>query len=102
MNQAAKFQINLCFIDSLEIKAKLWIDTNPEIYGLFRKFAFQALKTGRHFGMKALAERVRWECNVEWGGSFKVNNNFVTYIGRRLIREYPELKPLIETRKTRS
>lgn len=74
---------------------------NPHIYALFSKFALERAQKGKPFGMKALAERVRWECSVYGNEDFKINNNYVTYIGRRLVREFPRLKNYIELRKTK-
>lgn len=87
---------------SLAEKAAEWMTSHPEAMGLFERLALQASMSGRRFGMKALAERVRWEYHVEKGDeSYKINNNFVSYIARELIRRHPELEAFIELRQTR-
>lgn len=85
----------------LRAEAETWMDEHPRIYCVFKAFAIRAAMRRRRFGMKALAERVRWEVNVEWDGDHKINNNYVAYIGRRLIRELPDLEQWIETRRVR-
>lgn len=79
------------------------------VLNLFRRFAQEALGRGRRFGMKAVAERVRWETmrspGVPWLGDtsgFEFNNNYVAYIARELMSDIPELKEFIEIRKTRA
>lgn len=89
--------------ETLKEKADRWMDSNPEIMHHFRKFSNQLRQTNRRFGMKLLAERVRWEIAISGDYSdFKVNNNYVAYIGRRLIKEDPSMGKYINTRSTRS
>jgi len=85
---------------SLAESAAEWMDANPAAMGLFERFALEMAQHGRRFGMKALAERVRWEHRYEYpDDDWKLNNNYVAYIGRRLINEHPQLDALIERRK---
>jgi hypothetical protein len=60
---------------------------------------------GLRFGMKALAERVRWEIAMAvhpGGAGVKLNNIYVPYIGQELVQELPFLKGFVEFRKTRA
>lgn len=83
----------------LEAEANKWMTENPDAMALFEKLALTAASTGRKFGMKLLAERVRWEFTIERkSDSFKINNN-VAYIGRELIRRYPRLANFINLRQ---
>ena len=86
------------------MKADLWIDQNPHVYALFERFAMQMHARGRRFGVKALAERVRWECAVTSvsDDGYKIANNHTAYVARRLIRDHPELASLIQTKRTRA
>ena len=82
--------------------AEAWIVRHPDAMILFMGFALKAVRAGRRFGVKALAERVRWETMMGWDGEpFKINNNHVSYIGRELIRRRPELAKYMEIRKVR-
>ena len=63
---------------------------NPHILPLFIKFALQAWNAGRRrYGVKAIAERVRWHVNVEVGGGeeFKLCNDYTSRIARDLIAD---------------
>jgi len=85
-------------------KAEAWIAKHPEVYALFERFALQAAAKGRRFGVKLLAERVRWECFFQRDAedTFKINNSLVAFIARRLVRDHPKLEKYIEFRKVRS
>lgn len=81
-----------------------WCRKNPRALDLFLRFAREALRAGRPFGVKALAERVRWETSVRWGrdrSGFKWNNNYTAYLARDLVRAEPQLAGLIELRRVR-
>lgn len=83
-------------------RAEAWIAEHPDVYALFERFAGEMALRGRKFGVKALAERVRWEC--EWikkddEADWKINNNHVAYIARRLVQDHPQLKDFVEFRK---
>lgn len=84
----------------LEARAYAWMETHAEAMLLFEKLAVHAANRGRKFGMKLLAERIRWEFSFERedGELFKLNNSYVAYIGRELIRRYPHLERYIELR----
>ena len=89
---------------TLREKYEDWRQKNPEIMRLFRTFALEAAEKNRKFGMKLIAERVRWEVAVAWRNSegqeaYKINNNHVAYIARDLIAEMPQLASHICTRK---
>ena len=75
---------------------------NPQVFELFRKFSEQVRETGhKHFGAKAIMERIRWEVAIKTSESdgFKVNNNFTSRYVRLLERERPEFVGLFRKRK---
>lgn len=80
--------------------ASAWMAEHPDAMRLFERLALVAAGRGRRFGMKALAERVRWEFSIERGDEhYKINNNHISFVARELIRLHPHLARLIETRK---
>ncbi len=82
--------------------AHKWMDEHPDGMRLFEEMAMQAASRGRRFGAKALAERIRWEFNITRNETdFKVNNSYVSWIARELIRRHPHLSAFIELRRTR-
>jgi hypothetical protein len=86
--------------ENLREATSAWISENRGVYSLFLKFAQEMASKGRCFGVKMLAERVRWECLVLLNGDYKINNNYVAYIARRLVMEDPSLGRYIRFRKT--
>lgn len=87
-----------------EAAAQAWIEANPKAFELFEKFALEAARKGRRFGVGQLTERVRWESCVSISRTdrFRVNNNHRSYIARALIQKHPFLKDYIELRELRA
>lgn len=66
---------------------------NPEVYELFKQFAFSAISTGRQvFSVATIIERIRWEANVmiDRTDEFKINNNHKPFYARKFMEDYPE------------
>lgn len=85
----------------LEIRADEWMRLNPEIWSKFTAYALNEAKHKRRVSVKWLIEDVRKHDYVNRAGdTCKVNNNFAPIFARRLIKEHPELKPFIETRRS--
>lgn len=57
-------------------------EQNPMIWRHFSKYAAKAMASGKQIGAKAVAERVRWECEIETHGEFKVSNSWIPYYAR--------------------
>lgn len=85
---------------TLEESFRLWLEANPSTVNLFLRFAREARGRGR-FGIKALAERVRWEHLVvrKEGAKYAINNSFLSRLARELVRRDPSLEGLFEFRK---
>ena len=64
---------------------------NPEVYGLFKRFAYEALR--RHherFSADMVLHRVRWETGVVTHGElFKINNNYSAFYSRLFMLQHP-------------
>lgn len=83
-----------------QAEADEWVRTHPKAYALFVRFIKERAARGHRFGMKAVAERVRWEY-PEPGGDYFINNSLVAYIGRRIVAEHPEVADFVEFREAR-
>ena len=82
---------------------KLFHVEHKGLLELYAKYARDLKASGKkHFGIKAIAERVRWYMTVERAGTadenFKVNNNFTSCYARFLMLKYPELDGMFELR----
>lgn len=70
-------------------------NSHPEIWDLFVAFAKAKYNRGyKHYGAKAVMERVRWETDagaVHGAKDFKLNNNHTAFYARRFNKMYPEI-----------
>lgn len=88
-------------VKDLREKADIWISENPRFYELFKQYAAKLYDADQPFSIKLIAERVRWEVRIEWRGEFKISNDIVAYIGRRLAEDMPELNKVFKFRQTK-
>ena len=89
--------------ETLRERAHRWMSENPQVMHLFHRFAMELMqrKVSR-LGVKAIAERVRWECFVMGYETPKINNSFTAYIARELAKTIPGFADRIETRRAKS
>jgi hypothetical protein len=87
---------------NLRRNAERWIEEHPEVMALFERFALELAQKCRPFGMKLIAERVRWEIYFQYGADdrWKINNNYTAYIARRLANRHPSLRIWLRFRQT--
>jgi hypothetical protein len=90
------------------VNGSLWIDfahwhrTNPHVWPLFVRYAFEAINAGRkRFSARAIIHRIRWHENVELRAvdEFKINNNWSPYYGRIFCEVYPQHSGLFALRE---
>lgn len=81
-----------------------WIKDNPHILRLFLQYANEAREAGaQHYGIKAIAERVRWHVRIQSrNDEFKINNNWSSRLARLLVERDPRLKDFFEFRKLKA
>jgi len=84
-------------LDTLFIK---YHADNPAIFEHFKRFALQLRGRGfRHFGAKAIMERIRWEVALQTGrDGFKINNNYTSRYARLLERKLPMFRGFFRKR----
>ena len=87
----------------LERAALRFHEANPQVYVLFKKYAFQAARARhRHFGVAMIWERLRWHTMVETqGDAYKLNNNHRAYYARMFMADYPEHREFFRTRRVK-
>jgi hypothetical protein len=73
---------------------------NPHVLRLLLRFADE-LRPGRHYGIGALFERVRWELAISTTTTdgLRLNNNHRAYFARLLILLRPGLGAVFATRR---
>ena len=77
---------------------------NPVVFKLFTRFALEAYASGiRHYGARALLERLRWELKVTIKThDYKINNNYIAYYARLLAAEDARFADFFEFRQLRA
>ena len=81
-------------LDKNKVRWWKWHKNSPEVWKLFQKFTFEAVRTGRkHYSHWAIIQRIRWETDIiTKGSSFKISNDFICYYARYFIHSYPQHK----------
>jgi hypothetical protein len=73
-------------------KFKVFHRDNPQVYAMFKKFAFIAIDKGHpHLSPQMIFERIRWETQIETvsDDGFKVNDAFAPFYSRLFMMDYP-------------
>lgn len=74
---------------------------NPEVWDLFRRFAFEAILAGRRrFSADAIMHRIRWFTQIETTGRpFKLNDHYSAFYARKFVRCFQKHAGLFELRR---
>ena len=84
----------------LEDKFKTFHRNNPQVYELFKGFAFRVINKGfKAYSARALIHLIRWHTSVETNdpSGFKVSNNHSPYYARLFMRDHPEHSDFFRT-----
>ena len=67
-------------------------DKNPEVYELFVRFTFEAIKRGhKRLSAWMITNRIRWETTVVTVNcEYKVSNDYIALYSRKFMRDYPQ------------
>lgn len=91
-------------ITTAQVKARAlrWIECNPVLWNRFKDYAMNEAKHKRRVSVQWLIENVRKFDRVnDFGESLKVDNSFSPFFARELIRECPQVRPFLKTRRSR-
>jgi hypothetical protein len=96
--------------DKIQARFEKFHGDNPVFYRLLVKYtreavaALEAKGRGRHYGIAAVVERVRWHVNVEASGieEFKMPNDFRSRYARLIMKQEPDLQGVFELRELRA
>lgn len=82
-------------------KVKAYHKKNPHIWAAFERYALQAAQLRKRHSAKTIMERVRWDCEFERLGEFKISNDYTAYYARAFARKYPQYRNFFKMKKTR-
>ena len=75
---------------------------NPQVYELFKRFTFMAIKRG-HNRLSAwmIANRIRWETSIETFSvdEYKISNDYIALYARMFMRDHPEYDGFFKTKE---
>jgi len=72
---------------------------NPQIYEMYKKFAFQAIKSKRpYYSSEMIINRVRWETMTKAESGFKIANEMKAFYSRLFVLEYPTYQNFFKQR----
>ena len=82
-------------------KFAVFVQHNLAVVALIERFACEAHASGRrHYGMKAIVERARWEASITTrSADWKFDNRHTAYLARLVVIRFPELRDLFELRR---
>ena len=66
---------------------------NPQVYELFKKFTFMAIRRGhKRLSAWMIANRIRWETSIETYSTeeYKISNDYIALYARKFMADFPE------------
>lgn len=81
--------------------AEAWIQRNPSVMSSLERYALEMAALKRHFGMKLIVERARYQTAFQADGQWKLNNSYTAYVARELVRRHPHLANYLTFRRTK-
>lgn len=72
---------------------------HPEVYELFKKYAYEARRRFGRYSVNGIFEAIRWETHGKFSdGQFKLNNNLRSAFARKLIEDDESFRSFFEIR----
>ena len=76
---------------------------NPEVYTLFKEYAFKMINKGKKsYGARTICELIRWHHDVNSdrdAEDFKISNNHVPFYARLFMKDFPAHKGFFRTQE---
>ena len=92
--------------DDLEHRSKFFEfhEDNPQVFELWEKLTFEAIKRGyQHIGAALIRELIRWESGiVTTDADYKMPNQWTPYYARLFMQKHPEHAGLFRTRMAKA
>lgn len=86
----------------VKARALRWIEYNPVLWNRFKDYATNEAEHKRRISVQWLIENVRKFDQVnDFGETLKIDNSFTPVFARELIRECPQVRPFLKTRRSR-
>ena len=85
-------------------KFKQFDAANPQVYDLFKQFAFALINAGStKISSNLIINRIRWECTIKTTGSkYLIDNRFSAWYARKFVADFPQYSDMIDLRAIRT
>ena len=73
------------------IKAREFLERNPEVWNLFVRFTFEKIHAGfKHYSVRGIWHRIRWETPAGDDGleRFKLGDHHAKFFGEGFMKKY--------------
>ena len=90
---------------TIEQDFKAYHDDNPIIYEYFKRYALEAVNSGRgKTSAKLIINRIRWEQYIKHNTltAYKINDAFTSRYGRLFAEDFPQYAGYLTFRKLRT
>lgn len=78
-------------------KFLLFNKKHPEVYDAIKTIALKVFTTGKKkYSIWAIVNEVRWANYSDRDSKIRISNNFTPLYARKLIKDYPILKPIFD------
>jgi hypothetical protein len=91
-------------LSRVELAFEAWVGTHDGLtilYEISRRATVLKARGFQHYGIKAIFEAVRYDRDIQVGpdiDGYKLNNNHTSFLARRIMERYPDLRGFFETR----
>ena len=83
--------------------AKKWTENNPSAWRYIREYADDCIENNRRFSIQKACEYLRdSKLVLNLDGDYKINNSLTAPLTRMLVKDKPELKPLVDMRRSKT
>ena len=75
---------------------------NPQVYELFKRFTFIAIKRGyNRLSAWMIANRIRWETSIETFSvdEYKISNDYIALYARMFMHDHPQYDGFFKTKE---
>jgi hypothetical protein len=85
---------------ALKDRASTYHVEHPEVYELFKRFAFEVIDAGYdNYSARGIFHRMRWHTEIEMSGErFKINSTHSPYYARKFHQDFPIYRGFFRTR----
>lgn len=75
-----------------DLQKEEWLKKNNLAHAEFERLCYKVARTGKKFGFKAVAEKLRWDAFFSYDAKYKWHNSVTRYAGMKFLKKFPQFK----------